>query len=165
MKRCSKCEQTRTKAEFSRNTLANDGLDAWCKPCRKDYSASKRINKLPAREPSQCRKCWEFFDYEVATYCKTCRSLIGQGANLKKYGLTVDDYIKMEQERGGLCDACGKPETKRARLSIDHDHNCCAGNTSCGKCIRGLLCFRCNTALGLIYDDPDTLRKMLAYLG
>jgi hypothetical protein len=49
-------------------------------------------------------------------------------------------------------------------LSIDHDHACCPGRISCGKCIRGLLCNRCNRALGLLGDSIELLKKMIAYL-
>lgn len=164
-KKCSRCRQQIPKDRFSKSIRNTDGLDNYCKPCRREYYLSRRVLKLEPREENQCRKCMAFFDYNVKTYCKDCRRAIGAGANLKKYGLTVDDYIKMEQDRNGLCDACGKPEESRRRLTVDHDHNCCPGNESCGECIRGLLCFRCNTALGLIKDDIATLRSMIKYLG
>lgn len=47
---------------------------------------------------------------------------------------------------------------------VDHDHACCAGAKTCGKCIRGLLCRRCNCGLGSFRDNPDLLGKALAYL-
>jgi hypothetical protein len=165
MKRCSRCKQSKVKAEFSKSVRSNDGLDNYCKSCRSEYYLERRSLKLEPREKNQCRRCWIVYDDEqFKSYCKSCRRALGSAHNLKRYGLTVDDYIRMEQERGAMCDACGKPETERARLSIDHDHSCCPGNESCGKCIRGLLCFRCNTALGLIKDDPETLKKMLEYI-
>ena len=47
---------------------------------------------------------------------------------------------------------------------IDHDHECCSGKTSCGKCIRSLLCHNCNTAIGNLKDSPELLRKAATYL-
>ncbi len=50
-------------------------------------------------------------------------------------------------------------------MNIDHDHACCPGSYSCGSCVRGLLCWACNVALGIVKDDPDVLKGLLAYLG
>jgi hypothetical protein len=47
---------------------------------------------------------------------------------------------------------------------VDHDHSCCAGKTSCGKCIRALLCHNCNTAIGNLKDSPELLRKAATYI-
>lgn len=80
-----------------------------------------------------------------------------------KYGLPLD---KLEQLYFiGCCRVCGEASD----LHIDHDHSCCPSlNTStrrgCGKCVRGLLCFGCNSALGRVKDNPQTLRALADYL-
>ena len=53
---------------------------------------------------------------------------------------------------------CGKhaDDNHNKRLYIDHDHET-------GK-VRGLLCLQCNTALGLLKDNPKVLKKALKYL-
>lgn len=59
------------------------------------------------------------------------------------------------------------PWSETARLQnfvVDHDHTCCPGKRSCGRCVRGLLCNRCNRALGQFGDDIETLRRAVAYL-
>ena len=72
----------------------------------------------------------------------------------KSYGMTPDDYTQMLFFQGGVCAICGKPDKKK--LAVDHCHKT-------GK-IRGLLCSCCNTVLGLIKDDPGSLKKAIEYL-
>ena len=50
------------------------------------------------------------------------------------------------------------------RLAIDHNHACCAGNSSCGRCVRGVLCSHCNTASGLLRDSPILIARLIDYL-
>lgn len=82
---------------------------------------------------------------------------------LARYSLTADEYSKMVEDQDGKCAICGQLSDET--LHIDHDHFCCpkAGG-SCGKCIRGLLCARCNRGLGGFNDSPDTLIAASNYL-
>jgi hypothetical protein len=81
--------------------------------------------------------------------------------NLRKFGITQDDYETMEQAQHGLCAACGRPEqhpsngTGIVRLAVDHDH--VSGVT------RSLLCMDCNRSLGLLGDDLDRIVALLHY--
>lgn len=55
----------------------------------------------------------------------------------------------------------------RIPFVVDHDHNCptCKGApVSCGLCVRGFLCFRCNAMLGQALDDASLLRGGADYL-
>jgi hypothetical protein len=72
----------------------------------------------------------------------------------------------MVRAQGNVCLICKQPETKHHSLilMIDHDRSCCPKDGSCGRCRRGLLCSNCNTALGLLGDDPSLLRAAADYL-
>lgn len=81
--------------------------------------------------------------------------------NLRKYGLTVEDYDRMFAEQGGVCILCGNapnPDGVRAasRLHPDHDH-------VTGQ-VRDLLCLTCNVGIGHLRDDPALLRKAAEYI-
>lgn len=52
----------------------------------------------------------------------------------------------------------------QARLVVDHDHACCPGERSCGNCIRGLICFQCNAAAGMLQNDSSIARALAGYL-
>lgn len=81
------------------------------------------------------------------------------------YGISPEQYYEMLDRQGGVCAICSGPEPLAGRkLAVDHDHSCCPGKRSCGKCIRGLLCSACNTAIGLMKDDPKILLSALSYI-
>jgi hypothetical protein len=65
------------------------------------------------------------------------------------YCLTLEQYNEMLGKQGGVCAMCQAPPEELDRsLCVDHDHTCCSGPKTCGKCIRGLLCVSCNVFLG-----------------
>jgi len=80
--------------------------------------------------------------------------------NLKKYGLTVEDYFEMLSKQGGKCAICltnePKGRGKFRQFAVDHCHKS-------GR-VRALLCNSCNGALGMVSDKPEILLKMIDYL-
>lgn len=78
-------------------------------------------------------------------------------SHLKKYRLTPMDYAKLLVTQHFRCAICKVHilDCKR-RFAIDHCHTT--------KNVRGLLCVRCNIALGLFRDNPRLLAHALVYL-
>jgi hypothetical protein len=79
--------------------------------------------------------------------------------------MTLEQYDAMAAAQGGGCAICkGAPTGRWKRFFIDHDHSCCPGKTSCGKCVRGLICHHCNTGIGHLKDSADLCRAAAQYL-
>ena len=70
------------------------------------------------------------------------------------YGLTLEDYDAMMERQNGVCAICST-ETK-GNLHIDHNHQT--------NEVRGLLCGKCNRAIGLLNDDISLFTKAITYL-
>jgi len=68
--------------------------------------------------------------------------------------LTDAQYTELLDRQGGSCAIC--KDKPRDRLVVDHDHESGA--------VRGLLCGRCNLALGLLRDDTTRIRAAATYL-
>lgn len=77
----------------------------------------------------------------------------------EQYRALVDACYKNRQGEPLCMMGCGRKATQ-----VDHDHKCCKGAYSCGKCVRGLLCGPCNTTLGRMRDRPELFRNMAQYL-
>ena len=129
-----------------------------------------------------CRHCGTKIPETVrvdAVYCSgTCRTkgnrIRDRAAYLKKktewhrargrwmkHGLDPDKAILM-LARG--CNACSVPFESQDDAVVDHNHACCPGHVGCSKCVRGLLCRGCNSAIGFAKDDPIRLRALADYL-
>jgi recombination endonuclease VII len=81
------------------------------------------------------------------------------------FGIPAELYWALYEFQGGKCAILGCRATGKTRaLAVDHDHQCCPGRTSCGKCVRGLLCNPHNEMFGRNGDDPSVFRDMADYL-
>lgn len=83
------------------------------------------------------------------------RRIIFRRRSLKRYyNLTLEQYDEMLKEQGSVCQICKDKSTKT--LHVDHNH-------ATGK-IRGLLCAKCNHAIGLLKDSVSILQNAIKYL-
>ena len=86
----------------------------------------------------------------------------------RRVNLTLVQYAEILASQGGGCAICGSTESKKGdrviRFSVDHDRSCCPDDTSCGSCVRGLLCNHCNLGIGHLRDSTELLEAAIAYL-
>lgn len=74
---------------------------------------------------------------------------------MRTYGLGPGEYDALYEAQGGRCAICR--QTRRQRLSVDHDHKT--------GLVRGLLCRLCNgRLLTAARDDQTVLRAAADYL-
>lgn len=69
----------------------------------------------------------------------------------ERYRITLEEFSSMFKSQEGKCAICKDSEAKQ----VDHNHKT-------GK-VRGLLCQRCNCALGLLDDSTSRIASALEY--
>ena len=126
---------------FAKGKNYKDGRRNTCKKCHTEY-VTNYYNANPDKKAA-----------------KNKMNTVNKPAFLK-HGLSKDAYQDMLNLYSGKCYSC----KDRDANCIDHDHTCCPGSFSCGKCIRGLLCSQCNTALGLLQDSRQKIESLLEYI-
>ena len=96
-------------------------------------------------------------------WCRTCARANGALQNIKRYGITQEDFDEFLESQNGCCMICGE-SFGEVTPHIDHDHTCCPRENACGNCVRGLLCGDCNKGLGFFRDNPERLLGAALYL-
>jgi len=136
-KKCTHCLLLKPVGEFQR-AKTKVGIRSWCKRCMADYAHDRwlELDKPQQRAHNRAQR-------------------------LKQFGLTQVQYDQLFQEQNGKCAICGYPERESVggtpkRLSVDHNHQT--------DKVRALLCSRCNSAIGLMDEDPIRLGSAITYL-
>lgn len=183
-KTCANCSVDKPLDGFHRLVDGAGGVRAWCKACSTDRDRRYRLKRSfeGAVTEKICTKCKtvkprpDFSKGEGAgglhSWCRPCSSAYSkakraQGYNAqgerqsrwKSQGInaTWDEYQKMMDSQGGKCRICDRTEEEVGRShALDHNHD--TGEP------RGILCTTCNSAIGLLWDSPDVLRRALTYL-
>ncbi len=127
------------------------GKNARCRTCH-----NQRRNAIRDREKTNKRQK----EWLAKNYMNRRRYVYKM-----RYKLTEQEYDDMLKAQDSKCAICLTPQSElSARLSVDHNHACCPGVSSCGECIRGLLCRSCNLSLGGFKDNEMILNTAINYL-
>jgi len=162
LRRCSLCGVEKSLESFYREKSARDGYRRDCKEC---FAARAKENYAKNRERDIARvKKWQQENADrLNAYRRQYRQrpdvkVRDRAAHLKrKFGITAAQYDAMLASQGGVCAICGDAPKDDVSLHVDHEHES-------GR-VRGLLCMRCNNALGLFKEDEELLWSALTYLG
>jgi hypothetical protein len=74
----------------------------------------------------------------------------------RKYGILPEEITRLYNSQNCVCAICEQEKSLDTNLHIDHCH-------TTGK-VRGLLCVKCNIAIGLFEDSTERLRAAAKYI-
>jgi hypothetical protein len=155
---CIGCTQSLPLSSFNYANKATGKRMTRCKPC----TTRQQYERRKVKPCSLCGGPKERL--ERARLCEACRPWASYVRHLRQHGLTPADYVAILKAQGGGCAICAGPPGGK-RLGIDHDHSCCPGRASCGRCVRGVLCEECNLRrLPRFGDDAVLLMSAVYYL-
>lgn len=168
--RCTGCNEVKPVEMYYKNKDTPCGYDPRCKQCRHE---SRRVRMGAVKENPRALTAEERLSRRAATvrkYVEANQDKLRENNRVfklkKNFNLTLDQYAWLLSEQNGVCALCELPEVRVdsrtasiMNLSVDHDRRCCPSNTSCGSCVRGLLCNDCNTSLGKLECKPKLVEK------
>src|ERR1039457_1875679 len=170
LKVCCTCGLEKPSFQFSKTGSNKDGLSYSCKECaaknsKKNGEKNKAREIIVIPEYRTCTGCSlikpgsSFYKSSsekdgIATCCKECHAI---RQRLYKFHLTDEQYQAMLLAQGGACAICKFiPGPEDNRLCVDHIHGT--------DIVRGLLCGKCNPALGQFEDSLELLGKAIEHL-
>lgn len=146
--RCPRCELWQAAGEWSWSAGKRSSS---CKACRRLRSRTRGVTE-PVKAAKRRRWNQAPDDERLQRQAVAFKSKLA-----RQYNMTLEQYWQLVQEQGGRCGICDRLPKDDQRLQVDHDHRCCAGPKSCGRCVRGLLCGSCNGKLALVEYFPNAV--------
>jgi hypothetical protein len=158
MKRCTKCGELKPESEFYAAPGCKDGLRGDCKDC---HRASSRAWYAANRESFKAYVTqWKRDHPERMREYRARQDPSRRAAQMRrlhlkrKFGMTMEQYDLVLAAQDGGCAICGDPPVDGRSMHVDHRD----------ADVRGILCVRCNNALGQLRDDPELMLRAAEYV-
>lgn len=188
IKQCVSCKQNKSIKDFY---VIKEKHDYYCKYCRNRSSINGQVNNnkrcsldncnSPHYSSTFCRMHYERYKRNGETerqltpmdkvyYYDGQKKFTYRDSRIrhlsKFYNMSMETYDEMAKAG---CWVCGRTHNYSRRLHVEHDHKCCPSNKSCGECVRGIVCNKCNILIGKyeknqMRDDNPNKQKVINYL-
>ncbi len=189
---CCRCKRELDSSQFTKRSEANSGLRGECKDCehkryRERYAAKRAVIRKRQKEYYATHR-----GEILARTSKWQKELrINHGEEIRardrdreagykehrqeyrrehkedrktrdlkqKYGISPEEFVLLLKEQDNRCAICRSNDWGGVNKApvLDHIHGT--------SIVRGILCSRCNLALGLLGDTYEGLERALKYLG
>lgn len=183
MKTCPRCKVEKSLSEWNFRKGTKDKLQYVCRKCQAKYAKKwKRLNPEKVKEnqkryyqhscdtpekvkknQKRSRRYYKNNAEQIKRKLRRRRRADPEKARLsclksrvrKDYGLELEKYLSL-RSFVPRCPICNRKFTKTKPSCLDHCHK--TGS------LRGFLCFKCNTALGLLRDSVGAMQRAILYL-
>lgn len=155
---CNFCDLSKPLDDFTKRSDLPGGKNYCCRDCGKNKRNSW-YKKHSKREAARAKRYRENLPPEVLKERKRLEAIKHAERRFNnqlmwRYKLPRTRYDALLVFQGHRCAVCKVNKAGgRGRWHVDHDHACCPGKFSCGKCIRGLLCHGCNIGVGALGNN------------
>lgn len=189
IKKCSICGEEKTIDEYNKHKGCKFGVRPQCKKCHSKQSSKwqkeniehrkkylndwyeknkdkvikqreeyKEIKNKKRREKYKEDEEYRKQRLKDAAMWQKNNPKKRKGQRLKQYGITFEDFSILLKEAGNKCEICGYEDDtdKKTFPVVDHCHET--------NKVRGILCSKCNFALGHFNDSIENLKNAIKYL-
>lgn len=136
--RCPTCKEMKNlEGGFYRNKASRTGYSSHCVICMNEAGRSADGKAFKKK------------------YYRRDKLIVRDRMLRTKFGISLDEYNRKLTDQNGICAICSGVNSDRS-LAVDHNHKT-------GQ-VRGLLCSRCNAAIGFLQEDTDRALKAIDYI-
>ena len=164
---CKPCHAAWEREWRSRNPQRAKAYKRKWETANREKHLAYRRQRDRGRDGQRAREWRRENPDRLRQYAATNRAVrIAGREDYYKYRVTADDLARIREIQRDSCAICGAPldddrTGRNRRWVIDHDHSCCPPGRSCGGCVRGVLCQRCNPLLGWFETHYDSIMSYL----
>ena len=177
---CNICKEEKPLSSFLKIKGKRQGR---CKPCRTEYNKTQKVRRDKWYRENRERLVvlskqyveenkeriaaykaqWHLENKErmnelsKQNYQNSDRDVLRDRELQKNYGISLVQRNQLLESQGGGCAICGAVEDITGKeLCVDHCHRT--------EVVRGVLCSLCNTGIGMLGDDSESVEKAFKYL-
>lgn len=154
---CRKCIEERKGLVFNKRVVGNRSEK------NQELAAAAYKNGHTTYVPDSPCKNGHQLRFVTTNNCVDCalektkkrRKQARWGRIKREYGISEDQYYQLVKKQNSKCKIC-KLTVDELKFHVDHCHKT--------KKVRGLLCNKCNQAIGLFNEDPTIIKNAIKYL-